>query len=168
MSLLPLTLVLAVADDGTIGHAGGIPWRAPEDMQRFKAATMGHAVIMGRKTWESLPDAARPLPGRRNIVVSATMRYDDFVEDAPYPAQIWATLDAALYTARFTDAEPMVIGGAQLYRTALPLATKILLTEVHLAPAGDTRFELDRAGWTETRREHGVDERREFVTLERA
>ena len=151
-TLLPLTMIVAIADDGTIGDKGGLPWpRIDADMKRFREHTMGHAVLMGNATWKSLPTAG--LPGRRCIIVSKTQRFPDLAEDEPWPAAVWGSLEAALFAARATDAAPVIIGGAQLYRAAMPLVTRILLTEVHCSPGGDTKFELDRTGFTEVSRE---------------
>lgn len=163
-------MILAIADDGTIGHAGGIPWTIPEDLKRFKALTTGHAVIMGRKTWESLPDKVRPLPDRRNIVVSRDANYR-----AP-GASLWHSLETALHWARFGTVQddpigPFVIGGAEIYRESLPLATRIYMTRVRCSPGGDTRLDLDLAGWQATSREmirgnaHPIAF--DFITLER-
>lgn len=171
--LRPLSLILALADDGTIGHEGKIPWHIPEDMARVKKLTMDHDVIMGRKTWESLPEGMRPLPGRRNIVVSRTYRYE-----AP-GASVWRTLGGALdwawWALPVNQKGPFILGAAELYREALPLATRIYLTEVHCSPGGDTRFDLDRTGFVETSRTMPRDTRVgagdatgfSFVTLER-
>lgn len=156
---LPLTLVVAVADDGAIGLRGRLPWRIPEDLKHFKRATMGHAIIMGRKTWD---EVGRPLPGRRNIVVSrqAGLRLEG--------AEVVGSLEAAIALARQTDPEPCVIGGSAIYAEALPLATKILLTEVHREVEADTFFPpFDRSAWRETARRRGETEDVEFVTLER-
>lgn len=163
----PLTLILARATDGTIGDKGSIPWKIQADLARFKALTMGHAVIMGRRTWQSLPEPVRPLPGRRNIVVSTTMLHDQ----AP-GASLWRSLEMALVWTRFARDEPFVIGGVQLYREALPIATRIYLTEVHASPAGDTRLELDLTGWTEVARQAYLNQaggpNYSFVELRRA
>lgn len=154
-----LTLIVAVADNGAIGKDGKLPWRISEDLKFFKAATMGHAIIMGRKTWD---EVGRPLPGRRNIVVS---RKVGLVLEG---AEVAPSLKDAIALARQTDAEPFVIGGAAIYAVALPLATKILLTEVHREPEADTFFPpFDRAEWRETARREGETEGVEFVTLER-
>lgn len=153
----PLALVVAVSDRGVIGKGGELPWRLPEDLRHFKATTMGHAIIMGRKTHASI---GRPLPGRRNIVVSRTA-------DAFDGCELARSLEEAIALARTTDPEPRIIGGATLYDEALPLATKIFLTEVHLEVEGDTFFHLDRAGWRETSRRAADTEGVEFVTLER-
>jgi dihydrofolate reductase len=155
----PLVLIVAVADDGAIGQGGKLPWRIPEDLKFFKAQTMGHAVIMGRKTWE---EVGRPLPGRRNIVVSRRPGL------ALEGAEVAPSLEEAITLARRTDPAPFVIGGAAIYAAALPLATKILLTEVHRTVAADTFFPpFDRSEWRETERRKGETEGVEFVTLER-
>lgn len=154
-----LALVVAVADGGVIGVAGGLPWRIPEDLRHFKNVTMGHAIIMGRKTFESI---GRALPGRRNIVVSRdpALRIEG-VEVAP-------SVEAAVSLARSTDDEPRIIGGSSIYEAALPLATKIFLTEVHRKVDGDTFFpSFDRGAFRETDRRAGEEEGVEFVTLER-
>lgn len=153
----PLALVVAIADGGVIGKDGGLAWRIPEDLRHFKAMTVGHAVIMGRKTHASI---GRALPERRNIVVSRSSGGFEGCELA-------RSLDDALALARSTDVEPRIIGGAQLYELALPLATRIYLTEVHRAVDGDTFLHLDRTGWRETSRRSAETEGVEFVTLER-
>jgi dihydrofolate reductase len=154
-----ITLVVAAADNGVIGKDGGIPWRIPEDMKRFKAMTLGHTVVMGRKTWDSLPPRNRPLPGRRNIVVT---------RDASWHAEgaETATLEAALGGG----GDVHVIGGAEIYRAALPRAQCMELTEVHGDFAGDASFTFDRAQWQEVTRENHVTAEGlaySFVTLQR-
>jgi len=154
-----LVLIVAVADDGAIGLRGKLPWRIPEDLKFFKSATMGHAIIMGRKTWD---EAGKPLPGRRNIVVSRQLglRLEG--------AEMAASLEDAIALARQTDDEPFVIGGSTIFAEALPLATKILWTAVHKKVEADTYFPpFDRSGWRETARRRGESEEVEFVTLER-
>jgi dihydrofolate reductase len=116
-----LGLIWAQSQSGVIGRDGGIPWRLPEDRARFKELTLGHRVVMGRLTWESLPAGVRPLPGRTNVVVT---RRGDYRADG---AQLVPTLDAAL-----TDAETWVIGGAQIYALALPKADRCEVTEVDI------------------------------------
>ncbi len=153
----PLSLILAVSDNGVIGDNGKVPWRISEDLRFFKSQTMGHAIIMGRKTFA---EVGRALPGRRNIVVSRTADHFDGCEIA-------RTFEAAVELARSTDEEPYVIGGAAIYEAALPVATRIFLTEVHREIEGDTHFHLDRHGWRETARRKGESEGVEFVTLER-
>ena len=111
-------LIWAQSTSGVIGRDNGIPWRLPEDQARFKDLTMGQTVVMGRLTWESLPAKVRPLPGRRNVVVT---RQADYVADG---ATVVGDLEDAL------DDETWVIGGAQIYALALPLATRCEVTEV--------------------------------------
>ena len=114
-------LIWAQSPSGVIGRAGGIPWRLPEDLVRFKQLTMGHTVVMGRLTWESLPAKVRPLPGRRNVVVT---RQADYMSEG---ATVVRGLDEAL-----TDDVTWVIGGEQIYRLALPIATRCEVTEVEV------------------------------------
>ena len=113
-------LIWAQSTSGVIGRDNGIPWRLPEDQARFKELTLGHTVVMGRRTWESLPAKVRPLPGRRNVVVT---RQADYVADG-------ATVLGSLQEALTTDEETWVIGGAQIYALALPLADRCEVTEV--------------------------------------
>jgi dihydrofolate reductase len=128
-----LELIAAVARNGVIGHSNQLLWHLPEDMRFFRHTTRGHPVIMGRKTWDSLPPRFRPLPGRRNIVVTRNARFD-----AP-GAEVAASLQAAL--ALLADAPRVfVIGGAQLYAQALPVAQGLWLTEIEHDFAGDTVF----------------------------
>ncbi len=158
-----LNLIVAVARNGVIGRNGALPWRLPEDLAHFKRTTMGNPIIMGRKTWESI---GRPLPGRRNIVVSRSKNL------AANGAEIAADLDAAL--ALCADAtEAFVIGGAQLYAAALARAQRLLVTEIDADFDGDTHWPaIDSAQWRETAREHRPPtvERifsMDFVTYER-
>ena len=153
----PLVFVLAIGEGGVIGKGGKVPWHIPEDLKHFKAMTLGHAIIMGRGTWD---EVGKPLPGRRNIVVSRTVQ-------ALEGAEVAASLDAAIALARTTDDHPRIIGGATIYRAALPLATRIYLTEVHRKVDGDTFFQLDRTGFDETERRRGDTADVAFVTLER-
>ena len=142
----------AVARGGVIGNDGSIPWRIPEDMRHFRELTTGHAVVMGRRTWDSLPDRFRPLPGRRNVVVT---RNPDWSADG---AERAGSLDEAL---ALLDSAPQVyvIGGGQLYAEALPLADELLLTEIDADFDGDTWFPgWDRAAFEETSRESHVSE----------
>jgi dihydrofolate reductase len=155
--LAPLSLILALADNGVIGKDGKVPWRIPEDLRFFKNTTMGHAIIMGRNTFA---EVGKPLPGRRNIVVSRTA-------DAFEGSELARSIEEAIAMARTTDPEPFVIGGAKIYEAAMPFATRIFLTEVHRDADGDTVFHLDRQGWRETSRKKGESEGVEFVTLER-
>lgn len=114
-------LIWAQSPSGVIGRAGGIPWQLPEDQARFKELTLGHTVVMGRLTWESLPAKVRPLPGRRNVVVT---RQADYMAEG---ATVVSGLDAAL-----TDDETWVIGGEEIYALALPAATRCEVTEVEI------------------------------------
>jgi dihydrofolate reductase len=128
-----VALVAAVARNGVIGRDGGIPWRIPEDVARFKELTTGHAVVMGRRTWDSLPERFRPLPGRRNVVVTrnAGWRADG--------AERAGSVEEAL--ALLADEERVfVIGGAEIYAEALPHVDEIFLTEIDADVAGDTFF----------------------------
>ncbi|HTP77038.1 MAG TPA: dihydrofolate reductase [Rhizomicrobium sp.] len=159
-----ITLVLAVADNGVIGAGGTIPWRIPEDMKRFKALTMGKPIVMGRKTWDSFP--RKPLPGRTNIVITRDTRW------TAEGAVVVHSFDEALAAAqRESPAEIAVVGGAEIYRQALPHATRVELTEVHVNAAGDTRFPaFDRKVWRESaREEHRTADglAYSYVTLER-
>ncbi len=131
-------LVWAEAHGGVIGADGGMPWHVPEDLAHFRAVTMGAPVVMGRRTWESFPDRFRPLPGRRNIVVT---RNADWAADG---AERAASLDDAL--GRAGDGRVWVIGGGQLFREAMARADLLEVTELDLDVTGDT-FAPDRAGW---------------------
>lgn len=156
----PLTVIVAVADDGTIGDHGRLPWHLPEDLRHFKAATMGHAMIMGRKTWDSI---GRALPGRRSIVVTRDRTW------SAEGAERAGSLSEAVAMARATDDDPRVIGGAAIYAEALPLATRVLLTEVHSSPGGDVRFpRAALASFREVERRPAASSELEFVVLERA
>ena len=136
-------LVVAYADNRVIGRDNTLPWRLPGDLAHFKRNTLGHPIIMGRKTWASL---GRPLPGRRNLVLS---RAPGFSADG---AEVLPSLEAAL--AACADASvACVIGGEQVFRLALPLADEIVATEVHAQIEGDTWFpELPAGQWREAER----------------
>lgn len=123
-----LGLVWAQSTSGVIGRDGGIPWHVPEDMAHFKQLTAGCTVVMGRRTWESLPARFRPLPGRRNVVLTRQSGY------RAEGAEVVDALDGAL-----TDDQTWVIGGAEIYRLALPAATRCEVTEIEIdvAPRGD-------------------------------
>jgi dihydrofolate reductase len=159
-----VSMVLARADNGVIGDKGGIHWRIREDMRRFKALTMGHPIVMGRKTWDSFPK--KPLPGRENIVIT---RDSNWRADG---AIVVHSLDEAVTYARKSDpAEIAFIGGAEIYRAGLAHATHIHLTEVHASPEGDVVLPpFDPSIWRETvREEHATPDglRFSYVTLER-
>lgn len=147
-----VSLLAAVARDGVIGRDGGIPWRLPEDMARFRELTTGHSVVMGRRTWESLPDQFRPLPGRGNVVIT---RNSDWSAQGADRA---GSIDEAL---RLLDSEQhvFVIGGGEIYAAALPFADELLLTEIDADVEGDTTFPAwDRAEFEETSREEHTAE----------
>ena len=145
-----LVLVAARARNGVIGRNGDLPWRAPSDLKRFKQITLGKPVIMGRKTWDSLP--RKPLPGRTNLVVSRTLTR---AEGAEVFADVGGAIEAArAEAARTGAAEVCVIGGAELYRFALDQADRLYLTEIDLTVDGDAVFPpLNEAQWTEVSRE---------------
>ncbi|MEG3152838.1 dihydrofolate reductase [Sphingomonas sp. ZT3P38] len=154
-----ITLHLARADNGVIGRDGGLPWRLPADLKRFKAQTMGKPMIMGRKTFESFP---APLPGRRHIVLT---------RDAGWSAPGAETVgDVAEAIALAAAPEIAVIGGAQVFALFLPRADQVELTEVHASPLGDVVVP-PFAEWREVaREEHPAEGERpaySFVTLAR-
>lgn len=158
-----VVLVVAVAEGGVIGAAGGMPWHLPDDLKRFKRLTMGHPMIMGRKTWESI---GRALPGRTSIVVT---RQRDFRAEG---AEVVATLDDALSLARKLDGDvAFIIGGGEIYKQALPMADAIEMTRIHAHYDGDVRFpDFDEEAWRETSREdHETADGLgySFLTLER-
>lgn len=154
-----LNLIAALARNRVIGRGNAMPWHLPEDLKRFKALTLGHPVIMGRKTFESI---GRPLPGRDNIVVSRA----GFTAAGIRPAR---SLEEAIDVAGGRPA--FVIGGGEIYRLALPHATRLHLTEIDAEPEGDAWFpEFDRTEWVESVREPGPPGSSlpfEFVTYER-
>tara|TARA_R110002110_G_scaffold3104_7_gene15896 strand:+ start:15885 stop:16391 length:507 start_codon:yes stop_codon:yes gene_type:complete len=161
--------VVAIADNGVIGRDNGLPWRLSGDMAFFRRITMGKPVIMGRKTWESLP--RKPLPGRPNIVVTRDQSYD-----AP-GAEVFQRVDHAVLRGEELARElgvneVMIIGGAQIYDALKYRATRIYLTEVHATPEGDTQLEIDRSQWRDVSRvycEAGEKDSADhsFVVLER-
>jgi dihydrofolate reductase len=156
-----LTIIAAVAANGIIGKDNRMPWHLPEDLKRFKSLTMGHPMIMGRKTWESLPGR---LPGRPHIVVSRNPGYQ------AAGATVVPSLAAAVAAAGDAG-EVFVIGGAELYAQALAAADRLQLTEIAADFAGDAHFPAyDRAAWRETAREaHRAEAGFDyvFVTYER-
>lgn len=147
---MTVSLVAAVAENGVIGRAGGLPWHLPDDLRWFKQLTMGHVVVIGRRTYESV---GRPLPGRRWIVLSRDPGF------RPTGAETAPDLGAAL--GRAGAGETFVAGGATVYQAALPLADRIYLTVVHADVAGDTRFPpVNLDDWTlVNERSHSADER---------
>ena len=152
--------IVAMADNGVIGRDNGLPWHLPDDLKRFKALTMGHAMLMGRRTWDSI---GRPLPGRQSLVLTRNANWH-----APGAEAVRSVEDAL---RRSRGATLFVIGGAAVFSLAWPVVGRLELTEVHATPAGDTRLEgFDRREWRETIREaHAADARHahpfSFVTL---
>lgn len=163
---MPVSLIVAVSDNGVIGRDGGLPWRLPRDLRHFKRTTMGHHLIVGRRTWG---EAGMPLPGRTIVVVTRDPAF------RAAGATVVHSLDAALAAARGDD-EPFIGGGAHIYREALAraLVDRLYLSRVHAAVEGDTFFpELDLAGWQLVAEEHHpADEKNEhalsFLVYERS
>ena len=155
----PLTLVAAMGSNRVIGLDGDMPWHFSEDLKHFKRTTMGGVMIMGRKTFDSI---GRPLPGRRTIVIT---RSADWSHEG---VEVVHSLDEALNSAG-TSAPVFVVGGGEIYAQALPLATRLVLTEIDDAPDGDTFFpEWSRTEWVETARVPGeTDPKLSFVTWDR-
>jgi len=159
---MEIVLIVAVADNGVIGADGAIPWRLKSDLQRLKAITMGKPVVMGRKTFVSLK---RPLPGRTNIVLTRDREF------RAAGAVVADSFDAA-YAVAYGDAlrrsvgEIAVIGGSEIYAQWMDSAARLEITEVHLSPAGDTRFApIDKGVWQEVARERhpaGLGDSAEF------
>ena len=142
----PLALIVAVARNGVIGKDGGLPWHVSEDLKHFKKTTHGHAVIMGRKTHDSI---GRPLPKRRNIVVTRQT-------GTLFPGcEAAHSLDEAIALARATDDCPFIIGGASLYEEALPLATELHLTTIDEDVDGDAYFPEDLSEFVEVESRKG-------------
>ena len=162
---MKLALVVAMTDSRVIGRGGQLPWKLSEDLKRFKALTMGHAVIMGRRTWESLPASVRPLPGRENIVLSR-----DAAFRAP-GAEVCTSLKQAVGHLAPAQSLAFVIGGAALFAEALPVAERIHLTLIHHDFEGDVYFpELDLGRFNESSRTSQIAPegyRYEFIDLTR-
>ena len=160
---MTISLIVAMDENGVIGRNGALPWRLPEDLKHFRRLTLGKTVLMGRKTWESL---GKPLEGRRNWVLSRDASFQ------PAGCEVFATLEQALAAPR--DGELVVIGGAELYRQALPQVHTVYLTRVHARVEGDTVFPpWAPSDFRQTARvDHPADARHahaySFITLERA
>lgn len=152
-----LCLIAAVGQNGEIGKDGALPWRLPEDLKRFKAITSGHAVIMGRKTFDSI---GRALPNRRNIVVTRSNPV------LPEGVERAGSVDDAIALARQTDAEPMVIGGGEIYRATIEQATRLEITEVlQEVPGADAFFpSIDGVRFEESARTNAETPGVTFVT----
>jgi dihydrofolate reductase len=146
---MQLHLIFAKSRNGVIGKDNALPWHLPEDMAHFKRVTMGCPVIMGRKTWDSLPARFRPLPGRMNVVVT---RQPDWNENGAKPS---SNINSALSLCEQFD-NVWVIGGAELYTHALPFATNAVVTEIHADYDGDAFAPEFGPQWLETARENHV------------
>ena len=142
---MTVTLVAAVGANGVIGRDGGLPWRLPKDMAHFKALTLGHVLVMGRRTYDAI---GRPLPGRTTVVLTGNA---DWRADGVLRA---GDIAEALALARSLDEQVFVVGGARLYEAALPHADRLVITHVEAAPEGDTWFPaVDWSQWREVGRE---------------
>ncbi|MEA5258240.1 dihydrofolate reductase [Arcicella aquatica] len=162
---MKLSIIVAVAENGVIGHNNQLIWRLPEDLKMFKRLTTGHPVIMGRKTFESI---GKPLPNRTSIIITQNPEFQ--VEGCITVHSLEDAIEAA---SEIEDNEAFIIGGAEIYRLSLPFTDKIYLTEVHHVFEGDTFFpELDKNVWEEVSRiDHETDEkhlyRYSFLELEK-
>jgi dihydrofolate reductase len=148
------SIIVAAADNGVIGLGGELPWRISTDLRRFKRLTMGHHLVIGRKTFDTL---GRPLPGRTIVVISRSL------DRVPEGVLLARSLDQALSLAADDD-EVFVAGGGEIYRLALPLADRIYLTRVHANPEGDTWFpEVDETVWRLlSRQDHEADDKNQY------
>jgi len=159
---MTVSLISAMAKDRVIGKGGTLPWNVPEDMKFFMRSTLNHAVIMGRKTYDSM---GKPLPRRRNIVV--TRRADFHAEGT----EVAKTVEEAIALAKTSDPDPFVIGGSEIYALAMPLAQRMYITYIPMTvDGGDTFFPDFKVGadaWREVERRKGETEGVEFVTYER-
>lgn len=160
---MTISLLVAVAENGVIGKQGELlPWKLSSDLKRFKLLTMGHPIIMGRKTYETI---GRPLPGRLNIIIT---RDQEFSAEG---CVVVHSIDEAITKAKSEDTDEIfIIGGGVIFEETLPLADKLYLTEVHASPDGDTFFRYDKSDWQEVdRQDFAADEKNQypysFVTL---
>jgi dihydrofolate reductase len=150
---MTISAIVALSQNDVIGKAGGLPWRLPAEMARFKQITMGHSIIMGRKTHESI---GRALPGRQNIVIS---RNPDYKASG---CLVVGSIDAALEAAD-DSAEVFIVGGSTIYEQAMPMLEKLYLTRVKAVVKGDKYFKFDEAGWKMIHTEaHVPDEKNKF------
>ena len=148
---MALSIIVAVSENGVIGRDGDLPWHLSADLKRFKRLTMGHTIVMGRKTWDSI---GRPLPGRESVIISRQLDFQPNYDEV----QVVQNLNDALLKS--AD-ETFVIGGASIYALALPLADRLYITRVHATVEGDTHFpEIDWNHWQLVEEEsHQADER---------
>lgn len=143
-----LALIAAVAENNCIGKNNSLPWYLPEDLKRFKALTTGKIVIMGRKTWDSLPAKFRPLPNRKNVVIT---RQTSLI--FPSEVEVYSTLEAAL--GKHANEEVFIIGGGKLYAQTIERADRLYITQVHQLVGGDVFFPtIDPSMWKEVEREN--------------
>lgn len=162
---MKLSIIVAVAENGVIGHNNQLIWHLPEDLKMFKRLTSGHPIIMGRKTFESI---GKPLPNRTSIIITKNPEFQ--IEGCITVHSLEAAIEAA---NEIEENEAFIIGGAEIYRLALPFADKIYLTEVNHTFVGDTFFpEIDKEIWEEVNRtDHDIDEKHlykySFVELEK-
>jgi dihydrofolate reductase len=170
VALIPIALVVARGKNGVIGRDGGLPWRLRSDLQLFKANTLGKPILMGRKTWDSLP--RKPLPGRLNLVLSRDLKFE--AAGAVVSENFSEALGIAREQAEDDGVDEVcVIGGVGLFELSLPKAKRLYLTEVDAEPEGDAHFPaIDETQWTEVRREafpagEGDDHAFVFRVLER-
>lgn len=161
-----ISAIVAVAENNVIGREGGMPWYLPAELAHFKEVTMGHPIIMGRKTHESI---GRTLPGRYNIVITHDKNYK-----AAEGNEVVGSLDDALQEAKRAEGgnEIFIIGGEQIYKQAMPLLQRIYLTKVHAKVDGDKFFEYDKNQWYQVSSEkHSADDKNQydynFMVLER-
>lgn len=165
-----LVIVVAVSENGVIGRDGDLPWRLSADLKRFKQLTMGHPLVMGRKTYESI---GRPLPGRLSIVLTRDASYEPGHESVLVANDLQAAIDLATAADSFDTAVINIIGGGEVYRLALPRTARVHLTRVHDHVEGDATFpDLDQGDWRLVDSErHEANEKNEhafsFETWER-
>jgi dihydrofolate reductase len=153
-----ISIIAAIAENGIIGRGGQLPWRLSDDLKRFKRLTMGHTIIMGRRTWESI---GRALPGRRTVVVTRNPAVRVDLKDV----EIAGSIDAAIQLAKDAgDDEAFIVGGAEMYRESLALADRLHVTRVHANVDGDTCFpEVHWSDWRLVESEpHAADEKNEY------
>src|SRR3954468_12469911 len=154
-----ISIIAAVAENGVIGRQGQLPWRLSDDLRKFKQLTMGHTIIMGRRTWESI---GRVLPGRRTVVVSRSAGFPTNVDGVAKTTSFDKALEIA---AAAGDEEAFIVGGAELYREALSHANRLYLTRVCAAVEGDTSFpDIEWNNWQLVESEnHDANEKNEYA-----
>ncbi len=144
---MPISLIAAISENNCIGKDGDLPWHLPEDMKHFKEKTKGKIVLMGRKTWESIPEKFRPLPHRKNIVITRNPEYA-----VPKDVDLFQNINDAI--SKYPNQEIVVIGGGQIYNQTMDIADTLYITHVHEQVNGDAFFpEIDLNTWHETERD---------------